>query len=65
MIEGGPPNSLLRRGFICNVAHDTTLRLLPPFVITRAEIDDFLRALDTVLGEIEAAELVPEAKQGA
>src|SRR5437867_5702958 len=56
---------LLRRGFICNVAHDTTLRLLPPFVIARAEIDDFLLALDAVLGEIEAAELVPEASQGA
>jgi acetylornithine/succinyldiaminopimelate/putrescine aminotransferase len=45
---------LLRRGVIANAAHDTTLRLLPPFVVTREEIDEFLRTLDAVLGEVEA-----------
>jgi acetylornithine/N-succinyldiaminopimelate aminotransferase len=56
---------LLERGFICNVAHETTLRLLPPFVITREEIDEFLAALDAVLAEVEARELVSQAKKGA
>jgi 4-aminobutyrate aminotransferase-like enzyme len=47
---------LLRRGFITNAAHDTVLRLLPPFVITNRDIDEFLAALDGVLAEIESEE---------
>jgi acetylornithine/succinyldiaminopimelate/putrescine aminotransferase len=30
------------------------LRLLPPFIITQGDIDEFLSALDGVLNEIEA-----------
>lgn len=44
---------LLGRGIIANVAHETVLRLLPPFVITRQDIDEFLQALDEVLSEVE------------
>jgi acetylornithine aminotransferase/acetylornithine/N-succinyldiaminopimelate aminotransferase len=44
---------LLRRGFITNAAHDTVLRLLPPFIISKSDIDEFLAALDEVLSEIE------------
>ena len=44
---------LLGRGIIANVAHETVLRLLPPFVITRQDIDEFLRVLDEVLSEVE------------
>jgi acetylornithine/N-succinyldiaminopimelate aminotransferase len=47
--------SLLNRGVVANAAHDTVLRLLPPFIITRKEVDDFLTILDTVLSEVEAA----------
>jgi acetylornithine/N-succinyldiaminopimelate aminotransferase len=46
---------LLARGFIANAAHDTVLRLLPPFIIGKQDIDEFLAALDAVLGEIETA----------
>jgi acetylornithine/N-succinyldiaminopimelate aminotransferase len=46
---------LLARGFIANAAHETVLRLLPPFIIGKQDIDEFLAALDAVLGEIETA----------
>ena len=48
-------NRLLNRGFITNAAHETVLRLLPPFIISRENIDEFLDALDEVLGEVESA----------
>ena len=44
---------LLGRGIIANVAHETVLRLLPPFVITRQDIDEFLSVLDEVLSDVE------------
>jgi acetylornithine/succinyldiaminopimelate/putrescine aminotransferase len=45
-------NRLLKRGFITNAAHDTVLRLLPPFIISKSNIDEFLAALDEVLSEV-------------
>ena len=46
---------LLDRGYITNAAHETVLRLLPPFIINEGQIDEFLAALDDTLAEIEAA----------
>jgi acetylornithine aminotransferase/acetylornithine/N-succinyldiaminopimelate aminotransferase len=43
---------LLRRGVISNAAHGRTLRLVPPLIITRDHVDEYLAALDGVLGEI-------------
>jgi acetylornithine aminotransferase/acetylornithine/N-succinyldiaminopimelate aminotransferase len=40
---------LLERGFIINCTHDTVLRFLPPFVITKKQIDKFVKALREVL----------------
>jgi acetylornithine/N-succinyldiaminopimelate aminotransferase len=45
---------LLEKGIIANAAHDTVLRLLPPFIITQSDMDEFLNALDGILGEIES-----------
>jgi acetylornithine/N-succinyldiaminopimelate aminotransferase len=45
---------LLEKGIIANAAHDTVLRLLPPFIITQKEMDEFLYVLDEVLGDIES-----------
>jgi acetylornithine aminotransferase/acetylornithine/N-succinyldiaminopimelate aminotransferase len=42
---------LLDRGFIINCTHDTVLRFLPPFIITRKQIDKFLMALKAALEE--------------
>ena len=48
-------NRLLEKGIIANAAHETVLRLLPPFIITKSNIDEFLKALDEVLSEDEKA----------
>jgi acetylornithine/N-succinyldiaminopimelate aminotransferase len=40
---------LLDQGFITNCTHDTVLRFLPPFIITKKQIDKFVRALGGVL----------------
>ena len=48
-------NRLLNKGIITNAAHETVLRLLPPFIISRENIDAFLNTLDDVLGEVESA----------
>lgn len=45
---------LLRRGIIANAAHETVLRLLPPFVISETDVDEFIEALDATLTEIES-----------
>jgi len=34
---------------LINCTHDFTLRLLPPFIITRAQVREFLRLLELVL----------------
>jgi acetylornithine aminotransferase/acetylornithine/N-succinyldiaminopimelate aminotransferase len=49
-------SKLLAKGFITNAAHETVLRLLPPFIISRQNIDEFVGALDEVLREIESGE---------
>jgi acetylornithine aminotransferase/acetylornithine/N-succinyldiaminopimelate aminotransferase len=40
---------LLGRGFIINRTHETTLRFLPPYIITRGQIDRLVEALDAAL----------------
>jgi 4-aminobutyrate aminotransferase-like enzyme len=49
-------NRLLSRGIITNAAHETVLRLLPPFVISKEDIDEFLATLDGVLSDVESAD---------
>lgn len=44
---------LLKKGIITNAAHETVLRLLPPFIISKENINEFLQTLDEVLSEIE------------
>ena len=43
-------DACLDRGLAINCTHDTVLRLLPPFIVTRAEIDEALSIVDDVLG---------------
>ncbi len=45
---------LMKHGVLANAAHNTVLRLLPPYVIGRRDIDEFLSILDQVLSEIGA-----------
>ena len=47
--EGGPfVTEALNRGLLINCTHDFTLRLLPPFIITRAQVREFLNLLEQV-----------------
>ncbi|HXZ00824.1 MAG TPA: ornithine--oxo-acid transaminase [Stellaceae bacterium] len=47
--------ALRRRGVLCKDTHDHTIRISPPLVITRAEVDWALEQFDAVLREPEAA----------
>ena len=40
---------LLRRGYICNLSHGVTLRLLPPLNIEQADLDSFVATLEDIL----------------
>ena len=40
---------LIRRGFICNLSHGVTLRLLPPLNVDKADLDAFLATLEDIL----------------
>lgn len=40
---------LLRRGYICNLSHGVTLRLLPPLNIDQADLDSFVTTLEDIL----------------
>jgi len=49
-VEGGPfVSEAMQRGLLINCTHDFTLRLLPSFLITRAQVREFLRLLELVL----------------
>ena len=51
-IEGGPfVSEALERGLLINCTHDFTVRLLPPFLISRAQVREFLSLFDQVLSK--------------
>jgi len=51
-VDGNPfAAEALRQGLIINCTHDFTLRLLPPFIITRAQVREFLRLFELVLAK--------------
>ncbi len=45
--------SLLQKGFICNLTQGNILRLLPPLIITQEELLDFVTALEEILKKIK------------
>ena len=67
-IDGNPfVAEALRQGLLINCTHDFTLRLLPPFVITRAQVREFLRLFETVIAKtpkpVSTASAQPAASQ--
>jgi len=51
-VDGAPlVASALQHGLLINCTHDFTIRLLPPFIVSRAQVRDFLRIFETVLAE--------------
>jgi len=60
----------LNRGLIINCTHDFTLRLLPPFIVTRAQIREFLNLFEQVLRAVPQrvsgfVSTNPDSKSGA
>lgn len=47
---------MLERGIIINRTHETTLRFLPPYIVTRQHIDKVVKALDAVLSNSGTAQ---------
>jgi acetylornithine/N-succinyldiaminopimelate aminotransferase len=63
-IEGAPfVAEALKRGLLINCTHNFTLRLLPPFIVTRAQVREFLKTFESVLASTSKAESVPAAKK--
>jgi acetylornithine/N-succinyldiaminopimelate aminotransferase len=52
-VEGAPfVAEAVKRGLLINCTHDYTLRLLPPFIVTRAQIREFLKLFSAVLAAV-------------
>jgi len=48
-VEGAPfVTEAMNRGLLMNCTHDHILRFLPPFIVTRAQLREFLHILDLV-----------------
>jgi acetylornithine/N-succinyldiaminopimelate aminotransferase len=51
-IEGGPfVTEAFKRGLLINCTHDFTIRLLPPFLVTKAQVREFLQLFETVFSK--------------
>jgi acetylornithine/N-succinyldiaminopimelate aminotransferase len=49
-VEGAPfVAEAMNRGLLINCTHDSTLRLLPPFIVTKTQVREFLRTFESVL----------------
>ena len=46
---------MLAKGIIINRTHETTLRFLPPFIVTKKDVDIVVKTLDAVLTECALA----------
>ena len=65
-IEGAPfVSEAMQRGLLINCTHDFTLRLLPPFIITRAQVREFLRLFEIVLAAAQQQASAPDSGKSA
>jgi len=55
----------LRQGLLINCTHDFTLRPLPSFLVTRAQVRDFLRIFELVLAKTPKSISVAPAQTAA
>jgi acetylornithine/succinyldiaminopimelate/putrescine aminotransferase len=54
----------LRRGLIINCTNDHVIRLLPPFIVTERQVQDFLKIFGAVLQETKRpAAIAPQAAE--
>jgi acetylornithine/N-succinyldiaminopimelate aminotransferase len=65
-IDGNPfVAEAMQRGLLINCTHDFTLRLLPPFIITRAQVREFLRLFELVLATTPHNACAPDSGKSA
>jgi acetylornithine/N-succinyldiaminopimelate aminotransferase len=65
-IDGTPfVAEAMQRGLLINCTHDFTLRLLPPFIITRSQVRDFLRLFELVLATTPRNASVSDSSKSA
>lgn len=48
-----------QRGLLINCTHDHTLRLLPPFIVTKAQVQEFLSVLKTIFSVLSSRPAAP------
>ena len=59
-VEGKPyVESALREGLIINCTHESILRLLPPYIVTERQVDEFTRRFRHVLAKTKRPTAVP------
>lgn len=52
-IEGAPfVAEAVEQGLLINCTHEYTLRLLPPFIVTKAQVGEFLKKFEKVLSSV-------------
>jgi acetylornithine/N-succinyldiaminopimelate aminotransferase len=60
-IDGAPlVTEAMNLGLLINCTHDHTIRLLPPFLVTRAQVKEFLRLFVRLLETVSAGQSPPE-----
>lgn len=65
-IDGAPfVQQAMLKGMLMNCTHDFTLRLLPPFLVTRAQVRQFLRLLEKLFVTTPQKAAAPENAKSA
>jgi acetylornithine aminotransferase/acetylornithine/N-succinyldiaminopimelate aminotransferase len=65
-VDGAPfVAEAMQRGLLINCTHDFTLRFLPPFNITRAQVREFLRLFELVLATTPRQASAPDSGKSA
>jgi acetylornithine/N-succinyldiaminopimelate aminotransferase len=65
-IDGAPfVQQAMLKGLLINCTHDYTLRLLPPFLVTRAQVRQFLRLLEQLFVTTPQKAAAPEPAKTA
>ncbi|HKV61707.1 MAG TPA: aspartate aminotransferase family protein [Candidatus Acidoferrum sp.] len=65
-VDGGPfVSEAMQRGLLINCTHDFTLRLLPPFLISRAQVREFLKLMELVLATTPQQANAPDSAKSA
>lgn len=64
--DGAPfVSEAMHRGLLINCTHDFTLRLLPPFIVTRAQVRELLLTLEDLFATTQPKAAAPESAKSA